>query len=102
MKSTPWIAAATFSAVTLGYLAVVFMNIQPFVRSNHVSVNWNMVSIAGIGLLCSVIVLAALFFVRVSNHIGRVSASIIGVEAGLILILSSVLLCRSLSFFGIV
>ena len=102
MKSTPWVAPATFSAVSLGYLAVVLMNIPPLVKSNHVSVNWNMVHIAGIGALSSVIVLAAVFFFPVSSHIGKVSASIIGVEAGIILILSSVLLYRSLDFFGIV
>lgn len=78
------------------------MNIPPFVRSNHVSVNYNMVSIAGVGALSSAIVLGAVFFVPASNHIGKVSASIIGVEAGVILILSSALLYRSLSFFGIV
>ncbi len=102
MKSTPWIVPATFSAVFLGYLVVVFVNIPPFVRSNHVSVNWNMVSIAGIGALSSAIILAAVIFVPVSIHIGKVPASIIGIQAGLILILSSVLLYRSLRFFGII
>ena len=101
MKSTPWIAPATLSAVFLLYLVVVFMNIPPFVRSNHVSVNWNMISIAGIGALSSAIALAAVFFAPVSKHIGKVAASIISVEAGLALILSTVLLYRSLSFFGI-
>ena len=102
MKSTPWIAATTFSFVSLGYFALVFMNIPPFVRSNHVSVNWNMVHIAGIGVLSSVIVVAAVFFVPLSNHIGKLSASIIGVEASMIVIVSSVLLYQSLSFFGII
>jgi hypothetical protein len=102
LKSTPWVAPVTFSAVSLGYLALVFMNIPPFVRSDLVSLNWNMVFIAGIGALSSLIVLAAIISAPVSNHIGKVSASIIGVEAGIILILSSVLLYRSLSFFGIV
>lgn len=102
MKSTPWIVPAMFSAVFLGYLVVVFMNLPPLVRSNHVSVNWNMVLIAGTGALSSAILLVAVFFGPVSNRIGRVSASIISVEAGIILILSSVLLYRSLDFFGIV
>ena len=102
VRSRPWIAPVTFSAVSLGYLAIVFTNTPPFVRSDHLSLNWNMMFIAGLGAVSSMIVLAAIFSAPVSNHIGKVSASIIGVEAGIILILSSVLLYRSLSFFGIV
>ena len=52
-KSTAWVAPATFSAVFVGYLVVVFMNLPPAVKSNHVSVNWNMISIAGIGAIGS-------------------------------------------------
>lgn len=102
MKSALWKVPVVFSAVFLGYLVIVFTNLPPIVRSNHVSVNWNMLFIAGAGALGSVIALVAVLFGPFSKRIGKASATLICVEAGLTLILSTVLLYRSLGFFGIV
>ena len=77
------------------------MNIPPFVRSNHVSVNWNMLFIAGFGAVGSMLVLAAVLFLPISKRIGKVPVGIMGVEATATLILSLTLLYKSFDFFGV-
>jgi hypothetical protein len=101
-KPAFWVAPMMCSILFLGYIAVVFMNIPPFVRSDHVSVNWNMLFIAGLGAVASVISLAAVICFPIKKYIGRVSTGIIGVEAVATFILSIILLYKSFDFFGLV
>ena len=61
-----------------------------------------MLFIAGVGALGSAIVVVAVLLRPFSHRIGKVSAKLIWVEAGLTLILSLLLLYRSLDFFGII
>jgi hypothetical protein len=61
-----------------------------------------MLFIAGFGAIGSASALAAVAFPGVTKQIGRMPATIIGVEAVLILIFSIYLLYRSFVFFGIV
>jgi hypothetical protein len=100
-KTTVWFIPVICSVAFLGFIAVVFMNIPPFVRSNHVSVNWNMLFIAGFGAVGSVMALAAVLFFPISKKIGKVPVGIIGLEATAALILSIALLYKSFDFFGI-
>ena len=101
-KRAPWVVPMICSLVFLGFIAVVLINIPPFVRSNHVSVNWNMLFIAGFGVVGSVIGLGAVIFFPISKYIGRVSAGIIGVETAATLILSIALLYKAFVFFGLI
>lgn len=89
------------SAVFLGYIAIVFVNIPPIVKSDHVSVNWNMLFIAGVGAICSATTLAAVVFLPIMRRMGRTPVAIIGIEAAIALLLSAALLYQSLEFFGV-
>ena len=91
----------TSSAVLLGYIAVVFVNLPPIVKSDHVSVNWNMLFIAGFGAICSATTLAGVVFLPIMRRMERTPVAIIGVEAAIALFLSAALLCQSLRFFGV-
>lgn len=68
MKSAPRKIPVAFTAVFLGYLVIVLANLPPIVRSDHVSVNWNMLFIAGVGALGSAIVVVAITSTLFSSH----------------------------------
>ena len=90
------------SIVFLTYIAVVLINIPPFVKADHVAVNMNKLIIGAVGTPFSLIALAAVLFLPVSKYLGRVSVGVIGFEAVASFILSLVLIYSSLSFFGII
>ena len=101
-KATGWSSAVICTVAFLGFFTVVLMNIPPFVRSNHVSVNSNMLFIAGFGSVLSMMALGTVLFLPASRRIGKLPSAIIGVEATVTLTLCIALLYRSLRFFGIV
>ena len=101
-KPVFWIAPMICSVVFLGYIAAVIVSIPPIVKSNHVSVNWNMLIIACLGTVSSLIALAAMIFLPIKKHMGRISFGIICVEVVLTLFLSVALLYGAFSFFGLI
>jgi len=96
------IAIIICTAMALGYIVFVMINLQPLVNSDHVSVNWNMLFIAGAGLIASALVLvfAIVMILLPSIKIETKSAGIIAAEAAITLVLSATLICQSLNFFG--
>ena len=96
------VAPLISTVVFLGYVLTIFVNLPPFARSDNISVNWNMLYISGIGTMGAATALAAVTHRPITQHIGQIPARIIGVEAGIALLLSIVLVFRSLKFFGLV
>ena len=88
--------------VLLTYVAFVAINVPPLVRSDHVSVNWNLLGISGLGLLLGVVYIAVLFILRKRKHLKGMHVAILLSESVVLIGMSSTLLFKSLAFFGIV
>ena len=101
-RTASWIALAISSIVFVGYSAILIVNLPPFMRSDHVTANWNMLFIAGFGVVGSAVTLTAVAFLLIRKPIGGTPVAIIGVEAGIIFILCCHLLYQSFIFFEVV
>jgi hypothetical protein len=93
----------TISVVALlAYIALVVFNVPPLVESDHISVNCNLLSISGIGLLLAVVYVAVVIVLRKRRLLKGMDAPILLVEAVVLMGMSLTLLFKALRFFGMV
>jgi hypothetical protein len=88
--------------VLFAYVALVAFNVPPLVKSNHVSVNGNLLSISGLGLLLAAVFIAMSFILWRRRCVRGRHVAILLAEAVVLTGISSILLFKALTFFGVV
>lgn len=88
-------------AVLLGYAAVLWLNVPPATKSNHVSVHGNLLYLASLGVVIATIALAIAILLRMKNRVGKRWAILMGLEAMALGVMSVSFLRESLRFFGV-
>lgn len=88
--------------ILLLYIALVAFNLPPLVRSNHVSMNWNLLFISGLGFLLAIAYSAVALFFGLQYWMRGAHVAVLCMQAIVLIGIASRLLFRALSFFGIV
>ena len=86
--------------IPLAYATLVMLNVPPWVQADHVSVNWNLLSISLLGFMIATLYMIG--FPILNKHINpnRAHLTIFIAETIILMGLSSVCLCKALNFFG--
>jgi len=93
---------AIYLLILLAYGALLALNLPPLVRSDHVSVNWNLIGISILGYLIAAVYVIGVVFLKRSMNLSGVHLAILMVETVIILGLSTGYLYKALTFFGVI
>jgi hypothetical protein len=63
--------------ILLSYIGLVALNIPPLVKSNNVSVNWNMLVISGLGIFLGGIYITVFLMLRNRENIKTIHLGVI-------------------------
>jgi hypothetical protein len=95
-------AYAITGLVLLAYVALVAINVPPLVKSNHVSVNWSLLGISGLGLLLAAVFIAMSVILWRRRCVRGRHVAILLAEAVVLTGISSIFIFKALTFFGVV
>ena len=76
-------------------------NVPPLVKSNHVSVNSNLLGISALGFLIAIVYVSASAILKKRMNLSGVHLTILMVEAAIIAGLSAAYSHKALTFFGV-
>jgi hypothetical protein len=95
MKKIHTIAAL----ILLAYVALLMSNVPPLVRSDHVSVNWNVLRISVLGFLIATAYLIGTAILKKRINLSGIHLTILVVETVVLAGLSTACLHKALTFF---
>jgi len=98
MKQIHTIAAL----ILLAYVALLMVNVPPLVRSDHVSVNWNLLGISVLGFLIAAAYVIGSAVLKKRMNLSGVHLAILMVETVILIGLSTAYLHKALTFFGVI
>jgi hypothetical protein len=88
--------------ILLAYVALLMVNVPPLVRSDHVSVNWNLLRISALGFLIAATYVTGLAILKKRMNLSGVHLTILMVETVILVGLSTACLHKALTFFGVI
>ena len=98
MKKIHTIAAL----ILLAYVALLMSNVPPLVRSDHVSVNWNLLRISLLGFLIATTYVIGTAILKKRINLSGVHLAILVVETVILVGISTACLHKALTFFGVI
>ncbi len=88
--------------ILLAYVALLMVNVPPLVRSDHVSVNWNLLGISVLGFLIATAYVIGIAILKKRMNLGGVHVAILVAETVILVGLSVAYLHKALTFFGVI